>query len=124
MVAKEQDIALTKRRLAYQARLFDWMGQAAQALAAPARTAAKKLLEKLDQNSWGWGWTAFSAMAALAQTGGIEPQHDHLLTALAEKNVVGKDAWAPVLVQTWFAALPKERQQALGPLPKPVVPKI
>lgn len=91
VVPKEAEIPLTRRRLAYQGRLFAWMGEVAGRLGAPAREAS----------------------------GGIPDAYAQLLVDLSRRNVGGIDAWWPERLAAWHGALPASTRERVGPLDTP-----
>lgn len=124
VVAKEADIPLTRRRLAYQARLFAWMGEVAARLGAPARAAAEGVVQRVEDRVYGWGWRALCGLSALAATGGIPEAHAALLVELSRTEVVGIDAWWPDRLAAWHAALPDATRARVGPLHPPKKPRV
>jgi len=82
VVPKEAEIPLTRRRLAYQGRLFGWMGEVAGRLGAPAREASEGVLLRVEDRVYGWGWRACCGLSGLAATGGIPDAHAQLLVDL------------------------------------------
>jgi hypothetical protein len=123
---KEQDISFTHRRVAYQARLFAWMGEVARAIGPELRPRALEIAraQAAPSRFAGWGWRAFCALAGLEVTGGIPAELDPLVVELVKVDLVGKDAWAPELVKRWYDAMGRERQAVVGPLEKARKPRI
>lgn len=124
VVPKEADIPLTRRRLAYQARLFAWMGEVAAGLGAPAREAAEGVVQRVGDRVYGWGWRALCGLCGLAATGGIPDAHAQLLVDLSRRDVVGIGAWWPERLAAWYGALPAATRERVGPLNAPTKPRV